>query len=103
MFLHQQNTKCVTGADVVRLVFHSRAPKKSRFIECFPFQADRHLAINTRIGRRISAAVRACAIASSVLPSAKSEVAKARCAPSLFVVTASVCGHRESALRQNVV
>src|SRR5207253_11399061 len=51
MFLHQQNTKCVMGADVVRLVFHSRAPEKNRFVECFPFQTDRHFPINTRISR----------------------------------------------------
>src|SRR5437660_6087172 len=49
MFLYQQNTKCVAGAAVVRLVFHSRAPEKNRFVEGFPFQTDRYFAINTRI------------------------------------------------------
>src|SRR5205809_6603193 len=101
MFLHQQDIKCVAGADVVRLVFDSRAPEKNRFVECFPFQTNRHFPISTRISRRISAAARACTIASSVLPSTKS--AKARCAPSLSVGTASVCGQSESVLRQNVV
>ena len=51
MFLHQQDTKCVAGADVVRLVFDSRAPEKNRFVECFPFQTNRHFPISTRISR----------------------------------------------------
>ena len=50
-FLHQQDTKCVAGADVVRLVFDSRAPEKNRFVECFPFQTNRHFPISTRISR----------------------------------------------------
>ena len=101
MFLHQQDTKCVAGADVVRLVFDSRVPEKNRFVECFPFQTNRHFPIS-RIGRA-NFRRRARTIASSVLPSAKSAVAKARCAPSLSVVTASVCGQSESALRQKAV
>ena len=51
MFLHQQNTKRVAGADIVGLVSHSRAPEKNRFVECFPFQTNRHFPISTRISR----------------------------------------------------
>src|SRR5439155_13840913 len=51
MFLHQQDIKCVAGADVVRLVFDSRAPEKNRFVECSPFQTNRHFPISTRISR----------------------------------------------------
>ena len=51
MFLHQQDTKCVAGADIVRLVFDSRALEKNRSVECFPFQTNRHFPISTRISR----------------------------------------------------